>query len=55
VPIDPEVNLGLSPGIGFIHAFQSVSLLAELDVFSFVGRGDPDLGALLNVGALYSF
>lgn len=56
VPVDPEVNLALSPGLGFIHSFDSgISLVAELDLFSFVGRGDPDLGVSATVGGLYSF
>jgi len=56
VPVDPELNLALSPGLGFIHSVTSaISIVAEADVFSFVGRGDPDLGVSFTAGGLYAF
>jgi len=56
VPVDPEVNLGLFPGAGLVHTFQNgISIFAEGNVFSYVGRGAPDLGVALSAGALYSF
>lgn len=56
VPVDPEVNLGLYPGAGLVHTFQNeISIFAEGNVFSNVGRGTPDLGVALSAGALYSF
>lgn len=56
VPVDPQVNLGLYPGVGAIYSFDNgISLVAELSVFSYVGRGDPDLGVAMTGGALYGF
>jgi hypothetical protein len=56
VVIDPEVNLGLYPGAGLAHTFQNgIAIFAEGNVFSYVGRGAPDLGVALSAGALYSF
>jgi hypothetical protein len=56
VPVDPEVNLGLYPGVGLTHTFEyGIGVFAEGNVFSFVGRGDPDLGVALSAGVLYSF
>ena len=56
VLVDPEVNLGLYPGAGLVHTFQNgISIYAEGNVFSYVGRGDPDLGVALSAGAMYSF
>ena len=56
VPVDPEVNLGLYPGAGVVHTFQSgIGIFAEGNVFSYVARGSPDLGLALSAGALYSF
>ncbi len=55
VPVDPQLDLGLYPGIGVIQSFSSLSLVAELNPFSYVGRGNPDLGVSLTAGALYAF
>lgn len=56
IPIDPEVNLGLYPGAGLTHTFPNgIGVFAEGNVFSYVGRGSPDLGVALSAGALYSF
>jgi len=56
VPVDPEVNLGLYPGAGLTHTFHNgIGVFAEGNVFSNVGRGNPDLGVALSAGVLYSF
>jgi hypothetical protein len=55
VAVDPESNVALSPGLGVIRAFGNVSPLLEVNVFSYVGRGDPDLGVSLTAGVLVSF
>ncbi|HEX7837796.1 MAG TPA: hypothetical protein VF469_10050 [Kofleriaceae bacterium] len=56
IPVDPELNLGLYPGAGVVHTFQNgIALFAEGNVFSYVGRGDPDLGVALSAGAVYAF
>ncbi len=56
VPIDPQVNFALFPGVGVLHTFASgISVFAELNVASTIGRGHPDLGGALTGGALYSF
>jgi hypothetical protein len=56
VPVDPEVNVGLYPGLGVVHTFDNgIGVFAEGNVFSYVARGNPDLGVALSAGALYSF
>jgi hypothetical protein len=56
VPVDPELNLTLFPGIGVIHTFRNnVSPFLELNVSSTVGRGKPDFGVAVTAGVLYSF
>jgi hypothetical protein len=56
VPVDPQVNFALFPGVGVVHTFANgISVFAELNVASTIGRGHPDLGAALTGGALYSF
>jgi hypothetical protein len=56
VPVDPKVNVGLYPGLGVVHTFDNgIGVFAEGNVFSYVGRGNPDLGVALSAGALYSF
>jgi hypothetical protein len=56
VPVDPEWNFILFPGIGVTHTFRNnVSPFLELNVSSAVGRGKPDLGVALTLGVLYSF
>jgi hypothetical protein len=56
VPLDPEVNLGLAPGLGLLHTFPNgLSPYLELNAISYVGRGDPDLGIALTAGVLFSF
>jgi len=55
VPVDPETNLVLFPGIGLSRAFGRVMPTLELSVSSAVGRGHPDLGVSLTAGVLVFF
>lgn len=56
VPVDPEWNLALFPGIGLSKTFRNrITPILELNVFSYVGRGDPDFGIALTAGVLVSF
>jgi len=56
VPVDPQINVLLFPGVGLIHTFKNqISLTLELNLASAVGRGDPDLGVTLTPGIVYSF
>jgi len=55
VPVDPETNLVLFPGIGLCHSFGRVMPTLELSVSSAVGRGHPDLGLSLTAGLLVFF
>jgi hypothetical protein len=55
VPVDPETNLVLFPGVGVCRAFGRVMPILELNVSSAVGRGDPDLGLSLTAGILVFF
>jgi len=55
IPVDPQANLVLLPGIGLSRAFGRVMPTLELNVSSAVGRGDPDLGVSLTAGLLVFF
>jgi hypothetical protein len=55
VPVDPETNLVLFPGIGVCLLFGRVMPILELNVSSAVGRGHPDLGVSLTAGVLVFF
>lgn len=55
VPVDPELNLVLLPGIGVSRAFGRVMPTLELNVASAVGRGDPDFAVTLTAGLLVFF
>ncbi len=55
VPVDPETNFVLFPGIGVCHSFGRVMPILELNVSSAVGRGHPDLGLSLTAGLLVFF
>jgi hypothetical protein len=56
VPVDPEANFALFPGVGVIHTFANgVAPYLELNAVSYVGRGDPDFGLSLTFGVLFSF
>lgn len=55
VPVDPETNLILFPGLGLSRAFGRVMPILEVNLSSAVGRGDPDLGVSLTAGVLVFF
>jgi hypothetical protein len=55
VPVDPETNFVLFPGIGLCRAFGRVMPILELNLSSAVGRGHPDLGVAGTVGVLVFF
>jgi hypothetical protein len=56
VPVDPEINFGVFPGIGGFYGFSNgIGLSLELNVGSNVGRGKPDLSAFLTFGVVYAF
>jgi hypothetical protein len=55
VPVDPQTNFVLLPGIGLSRAFGRVMPTLELNLSSAVGRGDPDLGVTLTAGLLVFF
>jgi hypothetical protein len=55
VPVDPEWNVVLLPGIGLCRPFGRVMPTLEVNLSSAVGRGDPDLGVTLTAGLLVFF
>lgn len=55
VPVDPETNLVLFPGIGICRLSGRVMPTLELNLSSAVGRGRPDLGVSLTAGLLVFF
>ena len=55
VPVDPEANFGLFPGVGVLRTFGRYSPYAELNLSSYVGRGHPDFGVSLTAGVLIAF
>jgi hypothetical protein len=55
VPVDPETDFVLLPGIGLCRPFGRVMPTLELSVSSAVGRGHPDLGVSLTAGLLVFF
>jgi hypothetical protein len=55
VPVDPEWNLVLLPGIGVCRPFGRVMPTLELNLATAVGRGEPDLGVTLTAGLLVFF
>ena len=55
VPVDPQTNLVLLPGVGLCRPFGRVMPTLELNLSSAVGRGDPDLGVSLTAGLLVFF
>jgi len=55
VPLDPETNFVLFPGVGFCRAFGHVMPVLEVNLSSAVGRGHPDLGVSLTAGVLVFF
>jgi hypothetical protein len=56
VPVDPELNFALAPGLGLLYTFANgVAPYFEVNAISYVGRGDPDLAISLTAGVLFSF
>ena len=56
VPVHPQVNLGVAPGIGFTYTFAGgIAPFAEFNAVSMVARGAPDLGVAASLGAVYGF
>jgi hypothetical protein len=55
VPVDPELNFGLFPGIGIFTTKGRYSPYLELNLSSYVGRGKPDLGVSLTGGLMIAF
>jgi hypothetical protein len=55
IPVDPETNLVLLPGVGLCRPFGRVMPTLELNLSTAVGRGDPDLGVTLTAGLLVFF
>ena len=55
VPVDPESNFGLFPGVGVFRTYGRYSPYVELNLASYVGRGHPDFGVSLTAGVLISF
>jgi hypothetical protein len=55
VPLDPRTNFGLFPGLGVFRTLGRYSPYVELNLASYVGRGEPDFGVSLTAGVLISF
>ena len=55
VPVDPELNFGLFPGIGVFTTKGRYSPYLELNLSSYVGRGKPDLGVSVTAGLMIAF
>jgi hypothetical protein len=56
VPVDPQPNLTLFPGIGLSRTFKNrYTPILELNLSSTLGRGKPDFGIALTAGLLVAF
>ena len=55
VPLDPEANFVLFPGVGVCRPSGRWLPTLELNLSSAVGRGEPDLGLSLTAGLTYFF
>ena len=56
VPLDPEANFVLFPGLGLSFPLKNGLLpVLEVNVSSAVGRGQPDFGLAVTVGLLVPF
>ncbi len=55
VPLDPETNFVLLPGLGVCRPIGRGMPFLEFNVSSAVGRGKPDLGLALTAGVLVFF
>ncbi len=56
LPVDPKLDLVLVPGFGATMVFANgLAPFVELELTSAVGRGKPDLGLAVALGATYMF
>ncbi len=56
IPVDPEINLALFPGIGAALPLDcGLTPFVEAHVLSFIGRGEPDFGMAIDLGVTYLF
>jgi len=55
VELDPQADLALFPGIGGVYTFDKLSITLELNLESFIGRGNPDFAVALTPGLVYAF
>jgi hypothetical protein len=55
VPLDPETNFGVFPGVGVFRSYGRYSPYVEVNLASYVGRGDPDLAVSVTAGVLIAF
>ncbi len=55
VPLDPQTNFGLFPGVGVFKTYGRYAPYVEVNLSSYVGRGDPDFGVSVTGGVLISF
>jgi hypothetical protein len=56
VPVDPQTDFALAPGLGFTHVFSNgMAPYFEVNAISYVGRGDPDFGVGVTLGMTLAF
>lgn len=55
VPLDPELNLVLFPGIGLSRTFGRTTPILEVNLSRTVGKGKPDFGVAVTAGVLVGF
>jgi hypothetical protein len=56
VQVDPEFNFAVLPGVGVTAPVAGgIAPYLEIDLQSFVGKGDPDLSVVLSFGVLMPF
>jgi hypothetical protein len=55
VPVDPEWNFVLFPGLGISRSFGRLTPIVELNLSRAVGKGKPDFGFALTGGLLVAF
>jgi hypothetical protein len=56
VPVDPEWNFAVAPGLGLTHVFgNGMAPYLEVNAISYVGKGDPDLGIGVTLGVTIAF
>ena len=55
VPVDPELNLVLFPGIGLSRTFGRATPILEVNLSRTVGKGKADFGVAVTAGVLVGF